>query len=166
MQSDRCHWYVQHSVSLYDKRGGIKLIQPRVNTTRNGLKSFRYQGAKICNEHLKFVKNTEDLSEFKFKYRINEWPDPVCKCGSCELCKFNNIRTVFCHSLSMLYFIVSNIYIYANDLRIAYVFTCMHACMCVLLCLCTIRFICMYVYVYIDVSYSHLRLYIIIFSSS
>ena len=30
-----------------DTRGGTKLIQPKVNTARNGLKSFRYQGAKV-----------------------------------------------------------------------------------------------------------------------
>ena len=57
------------SASPYDTRGGIKLIQPRVNSTRNGLKSFRYQGAKIWNELPTSVKNTEDVSEFK--YRLN-----------------------------------------------------------------------------------------------
>ena len=77
------------SASPYDTRGGIKLIQPRVNSSRNGLKSFRYQGAKIWNELPTSMKNTEDVSEFK--YRLNEWPGPVCKCGSCELCKCINI---------------------------------------------------------------------------
>ena len=35
------------SATPYDTRGGTKLIQPKVNTTRNGLKSFRYRGAKF-----------------------------------------------------------------------------------------------------------------------
>ena len=81
------------SASPYDTRGGIKLIQPRVNSTRNVLYSFRYQGAKIWNELPTSVKNTEDVSEFK--YRLNEWPAPVCEYGSCELCKFINIWTAF-----------------------------------------------------------------------
>ena len=77
------------SATPYATRGGTKLIQPKVNTTRNGLKSFRYQGAKIWNELPTSIKNTEDVSEFK--YRLNEWPGPVCKCGSCDMCKFKNI---------------------------------------------------------------------------
>ena len=77
------------SATPYATRGGTKLIQPKVNTTRNGLKSFRYQGAKIWNELPTSIKNTEDVSEFK--YRLNEWPGPVCKCGSCDVCKFKNI---------------------------------------------------------------------------
>ena len=77
------------SAKPYDTRGGTKLMQPKVNTTRNGLKSFRYQGAKIWNELPTSIKNTEDVSEFK--YRLNEWPGPVCKCSSCDVCKFKNI---------------------------------------------------------------------------
>ena len=77
------------SATPYDTRDGTKLIQPKVNTTRNGFKSFRYQGAKIWNELPTSIKNTEDVSEFK--YRLNEWPGPVCKCVSCDVCKFKNI---------------------------------------------------------------------------
>ena len=55
----------------------------------NGLRCFRYQGAKLWNELPTSIKNTEDVSEFK--YRLNEWPGPVCKCGSCDVCKFKNI---------------------------------------------------------------------------
>ena len=122
------------STSPYDTRGGIKLIQPRVNSTRNGLKSFRNQGAKIWNELPTSVKNT-DVSEFK--YRLNEWVGQVCKCGSCELCKFINIWTAFCHSPLILYahmILLSwgYIYIYTNDL---YICVCiyLYACMCALL---------------------------------
>ena len=113
------------SASPYDTRGGIKLIQPRVNSTRNGLKSFRYQGAKIWNELPTSVKNTEDVSEFK--YRLNEWPGPVCKCGSCELCKFINIWTAFCHSPLILY--ANMILLYWSHI---------YVCMC----------ICVYIYIY------------------
>ena len=77
------------SATPYDTRGGTKSMQPKVNTTRNGLKSFRYQGAKIWNQLPTFIKNTEHVSEFK--YRLNEWPGPVCKCGSCDVCKFKII---------------------------------------------------------------------------
>ena len=123
------------SASPYGTRGGIKLIQPRVNFTRNGLKSFRYQGAKIWNELPTSVKNREDVSEFEYKW--NEWPGPVCKCGSCELCKSINIRTAFCHCPLILYshmillswrYIYIYIYIlYANDLHM-YLLVCMHVC--------------------------------------
>ena len=81
------------SATPYDTRGGTKFIQPKVNTTRNGLKSFRYQGAKIWNELPTSIKNTEDVSEFK--YRLNEWPCPVCK--------FKNIKTVSCHNSLILH---------------------------------------------------------------
>ena len=157
------------SASPYDTRGGIKLIQPRVNSTPNGLKSFRYHGAEIWNELPTSVKNTEDVSEFK--YRLNEWPGSVCKCGSCELCKFINIWTASCHSPLILYAHMillswSYIYIlYANYLHIS-IGIYLYAWMYIRLCLCTNRCICMYVYVHIDVAHSHLRLYIIIFSSS
>ena len=119
------------SPSPYGTRGGIKLIQPRVNSTRNGLNIFRYQGAKIWSELPVFVKNTEDVSEFK--YRLNEWPGPVCKCGSCELCKFINIWTAFCHSPLILYahlILLSWIYIYilyAIDSHIC-ICICLYAC--------------------------------------
>ena len=123
------------SASRYDTRGGIKLIQPRVKSTRNGLKSFRYQGAKIWNELPTSVKNTEDVLEFK--YRLNEWPGPVCKCGSCELCKFINIWTAFCHSplivyahmilLSWRYICIYTICEWFAYLHM-YLRVCMHAC--------------------------------------
>ena len=74
------------SATPYATRDGTKLIQPKVYTTRNGLKSFRYQGAKIWNELPTSIQNTEDVSEFK--YRLNKWHGPVCKCGSCDVCKF------------------------------------------------------------------------------
>ena len=128
---------------------------------RNGLKSFRYQGAKMWNELPTSVKNTEDVSEFK--YRLNEWPGPVCKCGSCELCKFINIWTAFCHSPLILYanmillswshiymcvYVYVCIYIlYANYLHISLGIY-LYACMYIRLRLCTNRCICMYVYVY------------------
>ena len=89
------------SATPYDTRGGTELIQPKVNTARNGLKSFRYQGAKIWSELPTCKKNTEHVSELK--YRLNEWPGPVCKCGSCDVCKFKNIWTVFCHNLRILH---------------------------------------------------------------
>ena len=152
------------SASPYDTRGGIKLIQPRVNSTRNGLKYFRCQGAKIWNELPTSVKNTDDVSEFK--YRLNEWPGPVCKCGSCELCKFIDMWTAFCHS-PLILLSWRNIYIYTIcEWLLISICIYLYACMYTRLCLCTNRCIFMYVYVYIDVSHSHLRLYIIIFSSS
>ena len=101
VQPDLHHWYVQHCRLTVWHPGGIKLIQPRVNSTRDGLKSVCYQGAEIWNELPTSVNNTEDESEFK--YRLNEWPGPVCKCGSCELCTFINIWTAFCHSPLILY---------------------------------------------------------------
>ena len=92
---------VSISASPYDTQGGIKLIQPKVNSTRNGLKSFRYQGAIMWNELPTSVKNTEDVSEFK--YRLSEWPGPVSKCDSCELSKLINMWTAFCYSPLILY---------------------------------------------------------------
>ena len=48
-----------------------------------------------------YKKDTEHVSEYKS--RLNELSGPLCKCGSCDLCKSNNISTVFCHNPLVLY---------------------------------------------------------------
>ena len=140
----------------------------KVNSTWNGLRYCRYQGAKIWNELPISVNNTGDVSEFK--YRLNEWPGPVCKCGSCELCKFLTDELHFAiarwfYMLTWFCLEVIYIYIYAKYLHIS-ISIYLNACMYMRLSLCTNRCIWMYVYVYIDGSHSHQRLHIIIFSSS
>ena len=73
----------------YETRGGTKLTQPKVNTSRKGLNSFRYQGAKIWNELPLSLKNAENVPIFKSK--LNDWSGPSCNCGSCLLCNLCRI---------------------------------------------------------------------------
>ena len=166
VQPDLHQWYVKHFRRTVWRTGRNQL-----NTTKDELyakrfKSFRYRGAKICNKLPTSVKNTEDVSEFI--YRLNEWPGPVCKCGSCELCTFltHELHFVIARWFYMptWFYCLEDIYVYilyANDLHIC-ICIYLYTSMCILLCLCTNRCICMYVFVNIDVSHSLLRLYIII----
>jgi len=68
----------------YEIRGGTMLTQPIVNTTRKGLDSFRYIGAKLWNGLPISLKESKDVQEFKLK--LNNWSGPNCNCGSCLLC--------------------------------------------------------------------------------
>ena len=108
------------------------------------------------------IKDTEHVSEFK--YRLNEWSGPVCKCGSCELCKFSNIWNVLCLKLLILYASMISLLWRCVDMLIIlyscicvyiYVYMCLHQ----FLCKHRYRCVCMCVH---WCSHSHSCLYIFI----
>ena len=69
----------------YNTRNSQKVIQPKVNTTSNGLNSFRYQGPRLWNLLPNTIKCASSVQEFKSL--ITQWNGPSCSCGSCTLCK-------------------------------------------------------------------------------
>ena len=77
------------SEAPYKTRGGVKLIQPKVNTTGFGINSFSYQGAKIWNVLPEHVKDGENIAICK--EMISKWPGPQCSCGTCIMCNMYNI---------------------------------------------------------------------------
>ena len=52
------------SASLYDKRGGIKLIQPKVNSRRNCFKIFSLSGGQNLE------RTTDICEEYKSVFRV------------------------------------------------------------------------------------------------
>ena len=126
------------SASPYDTRGGIKLIQPRVNSTRNGLKSFRYQGAKIWNELPTSVKNTKDVSEFK--YRLNEWLGPV---GNAALVNCVNLLTYELHFVIARWFYMPT-WFYCLEVLYIYIYVCVCVCVYVSVYIYYMRIICIF----------------------
>ena len=65
-------------------RDEFRAIQKKTNSTRHGLKSFQYEGAKIWNN---LPINIKQSTSYKhFKCLISKWDGPQCKCGACILC--------------------------------------------------------------------------------
>jgi hypothetical protein len=62
--------FMKHSVN-YNLRDNNLLLQPKFRTTRFGLKSFRYIGAKLWNELPLKIKESKNLNTFK--RNISEW---------------------------------------------------------------------------------------------
>ena len=55
---------------------------PRVNTTRYGINSFRYQAAKLWNSIPENIKSTSSYNQFCLL--IKSWNGPECKCNACN----------------------------------------------------------------------------------
>jgi hypothetical protein len=64
----------------YALRNNSLLCQPKVFTTKFGIRSFRYFGSKVWNMLPSNIKNSENLSQFKEK--INSWT-LACQCPMC-----------------------------------------------------------------------------------
>ena len=64
----------QLNESRYSSRRPLDLIVPRVNQTRFGLRSIRYEGAKIWNHLPNSIKSAENLDAFK--RLIKTWAGP------------------------------------------------------------------------------------------
>ena len=73
----------------YDLRGGKSIIQPSVETTTFGLKSFRYEGAKLWNNLPSEMKCASSLKDFKVL--VKQWTGPSCHCRSCVLCDIDQL---------------------------------------------------------------------------
>ena len=93
----------------YDLRGGCKIIQPMVNSKTFGLKTFRYEGARIWNKLPEALKNATDVNVFK--NCINNWSGLTCQCGNCVICNMYLVwkRSNNMHASPLLFFYVRNV---------------------------------------------------------
>ena len=71
------------SRSPYDMRDKSRLVQPKVNSTSYGLKSFKYYGSHIWNLLPMHIKSAMSLPEFK--ELLTTWSGPTCKCSLCTV---------------------------------------------------------------------------------
>ena len=71
----------------YSLRDTFKIEQPKTNTTKFGLESLRFSGAKIWNNLPKEFK--EEIGIDTFKHLIKTWNGPSCTCGVCTMCKIS-----------------------------------------------------------------------------
>ena len=72
-------------VKSHNTRSTEPLIQPRAATITYGIKSLKYQGAKLWNALPNNMKCASSLENFKLL--IREWDGPHCSCGYCLQCK-------------------------------------------------------------------------------
>ena len=77
----------QLNESRYSSRRPLDLIVPRVNKTRYGLRSIRYEGAKIWNHLPNSIKSAENLDAFK--RLIKTWEGPSCNCNFWKFVSLN-----------------------------------------------------------------------------
>ena len=68
--------------SLYSSRRPYDFKIPRVNQTTFGLKSIKYEGARLWNHLPNTIKSAENL--ITFKRLIKTWQGPNCKCTFCK----------------------------------------------------------------------------------
>ncbi|MCW4342517.1 MAG: reverse transcriptase family protein [Candidatus Thiodiazotropha endolucinida] len=74
---------ISTKVSHYDLRGEHKANLPQVSTTRYGLKSFRYEAARIWNSLPNNIRTAESFPQFK--RLIRTWDGFNCRCTSCSV---------------------------------------------------------------------------------
>ena len=70
-------------VSQYNFRNEHQASLPQVNSTRYGLKSFRYEAARIWNSLPNNIRTAESFPHFK--RLIRTWDRINCKCSSCSV---------------------------------------------------------------------------------
>ena len=68
-------------------RNTLRLTQPKCNTTKYGLLSFRYQGANMWNRLPNDMKTMLFLKDFKLL--MNDWNGFICTCANCIPCMIN-----------------------------------------------------------------------------
>ena len=68
----------------YDTRSGSTSSQNPVKTTKYGIQSFAYQGAKCWNLLPANIKEIEELNELR--RHVSQWNGPVCHYGCCVAC--------------------------------------------------------------------------------
>ena len=73
----------------YDLRGGKSITQTSVETTTFGLKSFKYEGAKLWNNLPSQMKCASSLKDFKVL--VKQWTGPSCHSRSCVLCDIDQL---------------------------------------------------------------------------
>ena len=63
--------------SPYSLRDPLKLVQPKRNTVRHGLRSFTYAGAKLWNELPIEMKDLRTIDLSEFKTCLKNWNGPL-----------------------------------------------------------------------------------------
>ena len=71
------------NVSLYFARRPLSV--PRVKQRTFGLKSMRYEGAKIWNHLPESIKSSQNPHVFK-QLNMKTWQGPTWKCNFCSTC--------------------------------------------------------------------------------
>jgi hypothetical protein len=78
--------YLQNLLSLkkshYDTRRERQAFVPRVNSTRYGLKSFRYEATRIWNSLPNNIRKAESYGSFR--RLLQRWDGQLCSCRLCE----------------------------------------------------------------------------------
>ena len=73
---------VNFKISNYNFRKKSTTIQPTVNSTRYGLKSFRYEAVRIWNSLPDEIRTVEGYPHFR--RLLQNWDGPVCNCSLCS----------------------------------------------------------------------------------
>ena len=68
--------------STRSSRAQFSVVQPRRRTTKYGINSISYTGAKMWNSLSNNVRLASSLQEFK-SY-ITQWDNDICKCNKCK----------------------------------------------------------------------------------
>ena len=74
--------FIQIKETPYSFRYTNTAILPKVNTTKYGLKTFRYESVKLWNSLPESFRKMTTLNQFKAN--INSWYGDCCKCCSCR----------------------------------------------------------------------------------
>ena len=72
----------------HSSRRPLNISVPRVHQATFGLKSIRYEGAKLWNSLPESIKSAENLE--RFKRLIANWEGPQCNCSSCGFLETRN----------------------------------------------------------------------------
>ena len=76
------HDLISLKPSTYDFRSERQAQLPRVNSTRYGLRSFRYEAVRIWNSLPNEVRLAESYPQFR--RMLQAWDGLDCKCPSCS----------------------------------------------------------------------------------
>ena len=67
----------------YSLRNDILLVQPKMNTVKNGINSILYHGSKMWNLLPPFIKNAPNVN--RFKLLLKKYNEPLCRCPHCTV---------------------------------------------------------------------------------
>ena len=75
------HDILTFKTSSYNSRRQMQAEIPRVNTTRYGLKSFRYEATRIWNSLPNEIRKADSYKAFQRLLQV--WEGPLCNCSAC-----------------------------------------------------------------------------------
>ena len=114
MVNDFSPKYIQDMVNIkvsnYNFRNDQQATLPKVNSTSYGLKSFRYEAARIWNSFPNNIRGAESYCQFKRLIRSRDGIN--CKCSSCSVkifyrFSFSSFRFCFYFFTFILFIIFS-----------------------------------------------------------